>query len=106
MTGLKVKSVKTGEEKHLEMRRFFHAVGSDPATQLFTTQLKMDEDGYLITQSGRRLTEVPVMVAAVDVQYQKYRQAATSASSRCIAAIEAEKYLVELEDEIVVTDSL
>ena len=72
MTGLKVKNVKTGKEETLDARGLFYAVGHDPATQLFKGQLKMDEDGYLITTAGR---------AAGDVQDKRYRQAVTSAGT-------------------------
>jgi thioredoxin reductase (NADPH) len=79
MTGLKIKNVKTGQEELLEARGLFYAVGHDPATGLFNDQLKMDEDGYLITEPGRGLTNVPGVFAAGDVQDKKYRQAVTSA---------------------------
>lgn len=79
MTGLKVKNVKTGEETELEANGLFYAVGHEPATQLFKDQLKMDEDGYLITEPGRGLTSVEGVFAAGDVQDKKYRQAVTSA---------------------------
>src|ERR1700759_1630979 len=79
MTGLKIKNVKTGKEELLDARGLFYAVGHDPATALFKGQLKMDEDGYLITEPGRGLTSVPGVFAAGDVQDKKYRQAVTSA---------------------------
>lgn len=79
MTGLKIKNVKTGKEETLDARGLFYAVGHDPATQLFKGQLKMDEDGYLITTPGRGLTSVEGVFAAGDVQDKRYRQAVTSA---------------------------
>ncbi len=79
MTGLKIKNVKTGKEETMEARGLFYAVGHDPATALFKGQLKMDEDGYLITEPGRGLTNVAGVFAAGDVQDKKYRQAVTSA---------------------------
>jgi thioredoxin reductase (NADPH) len=81
MTGLKVKNVKTGKEETLDARGLFYAVGHDPATQLFKGQLKMDEDGYLITTAGRGLTSVEGVFAAGDVQDKRYRQAVTSAGT-------------------------
>jgi len=81
MTGLKIKNVKTGKEEMLDARGLFYAVGHDPATQLFKGQLKMDEDGYLITTAGRGLTSVPGVFAAGDVQDKRYRQAVTSAGT-------------------------
>jgi thioredoxin reductase (NADPH) len=81
MTGLKIKNVKTGQEETLEANGLFYAVGHDPATQLFKGQLKMDEDGYLITEPGTGHTNVEGVFAAGDVQDKKYRQAITSAGT-------------------------
>jgi thioredoxin reductase (NADPH) len=79
MTGLKVKNIKTGKEELIDARGLFYAVGHDPATKLFKGQLNMDEDGYLITDPGRGLTNVEGVFAAGDVQDKRYRQAITSA---------------------------
>jgi len=99
MSALKVKNVKTNEEETLDARGLFYAVGHDPATALFKGQLDMDEDGYLVTEPGRGLTNIPGVFAAGDVQDKRYRQAVTSAGAGCIAALEAEKWLTEQEDE-------
>jgi thioredoxin reductase (NADPH) len=99
MTHLKVKNVVTNEEEVLEANGLFYAVGHDPATELFKTQIDADEDGYILTKPGTSYTSVPGVFAAGDVQDKRYRQAVTSAGSGCIAALEAEKYLAELEDE-------
>ncbi|KIV89152.1 thioredoxin reductase [Exophiala mesophila] len=99
MTHLKVKNVKTGEEEVLEANGLFYAVGHDPATALVKTQLDCDEDGYVVTKPGTSYTSIPGVFAAGDVQDKRYRQAITSAGSGCIAALEAEKYLTELEDQ-------
>lgn len=82
MTGLKIKNSKTGEEEHIEANGLFYAVGHEPATALFKDQLKMDEDGYLITEPGTTHTNVEGVFAAGDVQDKKYRQAITSAGKR------------------------
>jgi thioredoxin reductase (NADPH) len=99
MTHLKVKNVNTNEEEVLEANGLFYAVGHDPATELFKTQIDTDEEGYILTKPGTSYTSVPGVFAAGDVQDKRYRQAITSAGSGCIAALEAEKYLAELEDE-------
>jgi thioredoxin reductase (NADPH) len=99
MTHLKVKNVNTNQEEILEANGLFYAVGHDPATELFRTQIDCDEDGYILTRPGTSYTSVPGVFAAGDVQDKRYRQAVTSAGSGCIAALEAEKYLAELEDE-------
>jgi len=99
MTHLKVKNVTTNEEEVLEANGLFYAVGHDPATELFKGQIDTDEDGYIITKPGTSYTSIPGVFAAGDVQDKRYRQAITSAGSGCIAALEAEKYLAELEDD-------
>jgi thioredoxin reductase (NADPH) len=100
MTHLKVKNVITNEEEVLEANGLFYAVGHDPATELFKTQIDTDKEGYILTKPGTSYTSVPGVFAAGDVQDKRYRQAVTSAGSGCIAALEAEKYLAELEDEV------
>lgn len=95
MTGMRIKNVKTGVEEEIEANGLFYAVGHEPATALFKGQLKMDEDGYLITEPGNAHTNVEGVFAAGDVQDKKYRQAITSAGTGCVAALEAEKWLAE-----------
>jgi thioredoxin reductase (NADPH) len=99
MTGLRLQNVQTGKEEVLEANGLFYAVGHDPATELVKNQLKLDADGYVLTTPGTSYTSIPGVFAAGDVQDKRYRQAITSAGSGCIAALEAEKYLAELEDE-------
>ncbi len=99
MTHLRVQDVKTGQEDTIDANGLFYAVGHDPATELVKGQLDIDEDGYVLTQPGTSYTSIPGVFAAGDVQDKRYRQAITSAGSGCIAALEAEKYLAELEDD-------
>ena len=73
------KNNKTGKTEEIPANGLFYAVGHEPATHLFKGQLKMDEDGYLITTPGTTETNVPGVFAAGDVQDKKYRQAVTSA---------------------------
>ncbi|KAL8393530.1 hypothetical protein RB595_003323 [Gaeumannomyces hyphopodioides] len=98
MTHLVVKDVVTGELETLEANGLFYAVGHDPATQLVKGQLEVDEDGYIKTTPGTPLTSIEGVFAAGDVQDKRYRQAITSAGSGCMAAMEAEKFLSELEE--------
>ncbi|KAK4565550.1 thioredoxin-disulfide reductase [Recurvomyces mirabilis] len=98
MKSLVIKNTKTGETEEIPANGLFYAVGHEPATALFKGQVKMDEDGYIITTPGTTETTVPGVFAAGDVQDKKYRQAVTSAGSGCMAALEAEKWLAEQED--------
>jgi len=99
MTHLKVKDVVTDAEEVLEANGLFYAVGHDPATALIKGQIDTDEEGYVVTKPGTSYTSVPGVFAAGDVQDKRYRQAITSAGSGCVAALEAEKYLADLEDD-------
>lgn len=101
LTSLSVKNVKTGEKSKLDVNGLFYAIGHDPATQLFKTQLDVDSEQYIKTTPGTTETSVAGVFAAGDVQDKKYRQAVTSAGSGCMAALECEKYLSELEDKDV-----
>ncbi|KAK3709270.1 thioredoxin-disulfide reductase [Vermiconidia calcicola] len=97
MKSMVIQNSKTGEKEEIPANGLFYAVGHEPATHLFKGQLKMDEDGYLITTPGTTETDVEGVFAAGDVQDKKYRQAVTSAGSGCMAALEAEKWLAEQE---------
>ena len=99
MTNLRIKNNKTGAEETLEANGLFYAVGHEPATNLIKTQLDLDEDGYVQTKPGTSYTSIPGVFAAGDVQDKRYRQAITSAGSGCIAALEAEKYIADLDDD-------
>ena len=91
--GLKIKNVKNNNISDLKIDGLFIAIGHDPATQLFKDQLKMDEEGYLITKPDSTETNVPGIFAAGDVKDKIFRQAVTAAGMGCMAALEAEKYL-------------
>ena len=81
MQSLVIKNVKTGEEEEIAANGLFYAIGHEPATHLFKGQLKMDEDGYIITTPGTAETSLPGVFACGDVQDKKYRQAVTSAGA-------------------------
>ncbi|HCK03795.1 MAG: thioredoxin-disulfide reductase [Methylophilales bacterium] len=98
VTGIKIKSTKTGLTKLIKLKGVFIAIGHKPNTDIFEGQLKM-ENGYIVTQCGRQgnftATSIEGVFAAGDVQDHIYRQAVTSAGSGCMAALDAERYLTK-----------
>ncbi|MBI4679479.1 MAG: thioredoxin-disulfide reductase [Elusimicrobia bacterium] len=92
VAGLRVKNVKTGEARDLACQGLFVAVGHVPNTGFLAGQLKLDENGYIVTD-GRCRASVEGVFAAGDVMDPHYRQAVTSAGNGCIAALEAERFL-------------
>ena len=91
--GIKIKNVKTNKTSELKVDGLFIAIGHDPATALFKDQLKMDNEGYLITKPDSTITNIPGVFAAGDVKDKIFRQAVTAAGMGCMAALEAEKHL-------------
>ena len=100
VTGMRLKDVNSGSTRDIPLKGVFIAIGHQPNTQIFEGQLEM-EGGYIITQAGRQgnftATNIPGVFAAGDVQDHIYRQAVTSAGTGCMAALDAERYLTNLE---------
>jgi thioredoxin reductase (NADPH) len=96
VTGVRLRSLKDGRPRDLEVTGLFVAIGHTPNTELFQGQLEM-KDGYITVKSGlsgdATATSVPGVFAAGDVADHVYRQAVTSAGTGCMAALDADRYL-------------
>jgi thioredoxin reductase (NADPH) len=95
MTGAVVKNLKTGDSTLVAATGLFVAIGHQPNTSLFQDVLEMLPNGYLKTQPGSTRTNVPGVFACGDVQDHYYRQAVTAAGTGCMAAIDAERWMIE-----------
>jgi len=99
VTGAKIRNTKSGEVSEMPIDGIFIAIGHAPAVELFKGKLKQKPNGYLWSAADSTKTDVPGVFAAGDVTDDIYRQAVTAAGMGCMAALEAEKYLAELELE-------
>ena len=104
LTGLELKDTQNGTLRKIEVDGAFVAIGHKPATELFAGQLKLDEDGYIEVEVGTTRTNISGVFACGDVMDKVYRQAVTAAGTGCMAALDAEKFLAEMEYEAIAAE--
>ena len=97
VTGARLRDVRSGAATELKVDGIFIAIGHDPAVSLFKDQLRLKPGGYLWTAPDSTATDIPGVYAAGDVTDDIFRQAVTAAGQGCMAALQAEKYLFDLE---------
>jgi thioredoxin reductase (NADPH) len=97
VSGLRIRNVQTEEVRDLDVEGFFVAIGHQPNTGIFEGQLDMDDVGYIQTAPDSTRTNIEGVFACGDAQDSVYRQAVTAAGTGCMAAIDAERWLAELE---------
>ncbi|NOK39027.1 thioredoxin-disulfide reductase [Corallococcus exercitus] len=95
MTGAVVRNLKTGDSQLVNAQGLFVAIGHTPNTELFQGILETHQGGYLKTIPGSTRTNIEGVFACGDVQDSYYRQAITAAGTGCMAAIDAERWLIE-----------
>ena len=95
VTGAVIENTNDQSISKIDTHGIFVAIGHDPATKIFTNQIEMDDEGYIITKPDSTKTNIKGIFAAGDVKDKTYRQAVTAAGMGCMAALEAEKFLSE-----------
>lgn len=100
LTGVTLRDTTTGDERELSISGLFIAVGHDPRSELLTRQVQLDAEGYVLTDAKSTRTNLAGVFACGDVVDHTYRQAITAAGSGCAAALDAERYLADLDDTL------
>ncbi|UII19056.1 thioredoxin-disulfide reductase [Fulvivirga ligni] len=101
VTGMRVLNNATGEKRDIDIDGFFVAIGHQPNTDIFKDYLEMDETGYLKVIPGTSKTNIEGVFATGDAADKVYRQAVTAAGTGCMGALDAEKFLLAKEMNVV-----
>jgi thioredoxin reductase (NADPH) len=99
VTGVTLRDTVTGETRLLPVTGVFVAIGHDPRNELVKGVVDLDAEGYVQVQGRTTLTNVPGVFASGDLVDHTYRQAVTAAGSGCAAALDAERYLADLDHD-------
>ena len=97
VTGVRLQDTRSGEERTVECKGVFMAIGHTPNTAFLADVLPLKSTGYLEVEPGSTRTAVPGVFGAGDVMDDVYQQAVTAAGTGCMAALDAEKWLMENE---------
>lgn len=94
--GVKIHNKVDNTDTDIALDGVFVAIGHHPNTELVAGQVELNDEGYIITHDNTTHTNVPGVFAAGDVADPRYRQAIAAAAGGCRAAMDAERYLMEL----------
>jgi len=97
LTGLTMVDTATGEKRELAATGLFIAIGHDPRSELLRGQVRLDEEGYVLVDHPSTRTNLPGVFASGDLVDHHYRQAVTAAGTGCAAALDAERFLADLQ---------
>ncbi len=98
--GVRIRNKTTNEVQILPITGFFVAIGHTPNSQMLQGQIDLDDQGYVLVESGSTRTNVEGVFACGDLMDKIYRQAVTAAGTGCMAALDAERYLAAKELEL------
>jgi thioredoxin reductase (NADPH) len=100
-----LRSTTDGTESRLPVTGLFIAIGHDPRSELIKGQVDLDDEGYVVVQHPATETNLPGVFAAGDLVDHHYRQAITAAGTGCAAALDAERYLADLDHAAAATSA-
>ncbi len=98
LTGVTLTDTHDGSTRKLEISGLFIAIGHDPRSELIHGQVHLDSEGYVLADGDSTRTNLPGVFACGDLVDHTYRQAITAAGTGCAAALDAERYLADLDD--------
>ena len=101
LESITLRSTKDGSESSLPVTGLFIAIGHDPRSELVQGQVDLDDDGYVVVGHPATQTSLPGVFACGDLVDHHYRQAVTAAGTGCAAALDAERYLADLDHAAV-----
>ena len=94
ISGVRLKDTVTGDERDMDCKGLFIAIGHEPNTKFLEGQITTDDSGYIeLPQPGYTGTNIEGVFAVGDVADKVYRQAVTAAGTGCMGALDAERWL-------------
>jgi thioredoxin reductase (NADPH) len=98
VSGLAVRNIVTGDGSELDVTGLFVAIGHEPRNELVRGQVRLDDAGYVVVEAPSTRTDVAGVFACGDLVDHTYRQAITAAGTGCAAALDAERFLADLDN--------
>jgi thioredoxin reductase (NADPH) len=97
LESITLRSTADGSEQELAATGLFIAIGHDPRSELVKGQVELDDEGYVLVSQPSTATNLSGVFACGDLVDHHYRQAVTAAGTGCAAALDAERYLADLD---------